>query len=281
MKRQSILIVFLMVAMGACFLFQKNLTKERAIFLKDNDMGYVLPSKIAGPLSLEFSGIVSDFLFLKVSTFMGTKFIQNEKFEKNHADVIYDAIDILTDLDPWFWDAYLLADTVLTWDFKRIDLANKLLFKAREHRTNDFQVPYHIGFNYFYFLKDNANGAKYLLEAARLPKAPAYLSGLATRLSMYQNQYKPAILFLNDIIQTTQNPELRKQFERRLKTLMIMDTLEKKVQEFKKTFGIFPNQLSDLVDRGLVESIPDDPYGGKFVLLKNKRVYTTSKMIYK
>jgi len=178
MNRQFILIVFLMVATGTCFLFQKNLAKEREIFLKDNDMGYVLPSKIAGPLSLEFSGIVSDFLFLKVSTFMGTKFIQNEKFEKKQAEIIYDAIDILTDLDPWFWDAYLLADTVLTWEFGRIDLANKLLFKARDHRTNDFQVPYHIGFNYFYFLKDNANGAKYLLEAARLPKAPAYLSGL-------------------------------------------------------------------------------------------------------
>ena len=281
MNRQFILIVFLIVATTTCFLFQKNLAKEREIFLKDNDMGYVLPSKIAGPLSLEFSGIVSDFLFLKVSTFMGTKFIQNEKFEKKQADIIYDAIDILTDLDPWFWDAYLLADTALTWEFGRIDLANKLLFKAREHRTNDFQVPYHIGFNYFYFLKDNANGAKYLLEAARLPKAPGYLSALATRLSMYQNQYKPAILFLNDIIQTTQNPALRKQFERRLQTLIIMDTFEKKVQEFKTTFGRFPDRLSDLVDKGLVESIPDDPYGGKFILLENKRVYTTSKMIYK
>lgn len=281
MNRQFILIVFLVFAMGTCFLLQKNLGKEREIFLKDNEMGYVLPSKIAGPVSLEFSGIVSDFLFLKVSTFMGTKFIQNEKFEKKHAELIYDAIDILTDLDPWFWDAYLLADTVLTWDFRRIDLANKLLFKARDHRTNDFQVPYHIGFNYFYFLKDNANGAKYLLEAARLPKAPSYLSALATRLSMYQNQYGPAILFLNDIIQTTQNPDLRKQFETRLKTLIIMDNLGKKVQEFKKSFGIFPDRLSDLVDKGLIESIPDDPYGGKFVLLANKRVYTTSKMIYK
>jgi len=281
MKRQSILIVFLIVAMGACFFFQKNLGKEREIFLKENYMGYVLPSKITGPISLEFSGIVSDFLFLKVSTFLGTKFIQNEKLEEKHAKFIYDSINILTDLDPWFWDAYLLADTILTWDFRRIDLANTLLFKAREHRTTDFQVPYHIGFNYFYFLKDNANGAKYLLEAARLPKAPSYLSALATRLSMYQNQYAPAILFLNDILKTTQSSELKKQLETRLETLFIMDSLEKEVHEFKKRFGSFPDHLSDLVDKGLVESIPDDPYGGKFVLLENKRVYTTSKMIYK
>ena len=279
MNRQFILILFLVIAMGSCFFFQKNLEKEREIFLEKNYMGYVLPSKITGPASLEFSGIVSDFLFLKLSTSLGTKFMQNESLEEKHAEFIYDFINILTDLDPWFWDAYLLADTILTWDFKRIDLANNLLFKAREHRTDDFQVPYHIGFNYFYFLKDNANGAGYLMEAARLPGAPSYLPALATRLSMYQNQYGPAIMFLNNIIKSTQNPKLRKQFEIRLETLMIMDSLEKKVHEFEKKFGIFPGRLSDLVDEGLIESIPDDPYGGKFVLLKNKRVYTTSKML--
>jgi tetratricopeptide (TPR) repeat protein len=281
MKQRFIPILFLVFAMGACFFFQKSLGEKREIFLKENYMGYTLPSKIIGPASLEFSGIVSDFLFLKITTFFGGKFIQNEQLEEKHAIFLYDSMDILTDLDPWFWDAYLVADMILAWDFGKIDLANKLLFKAREYRTNDFQVPYHIGFNYFYFLKDNAKGAKYLMEAAQLPNAPGYLSSLATRLSMYQNQYGPAILFLNDILKSNHNPELQKQLEIRLETLLIMDGLEKKVHEFKKMFGIFPDQLSDLVDRQLVEFIPNDPYGGKFILLGNKRVYATSKMIYK
>jgi hypothetical protein len=267
--------------MGACFIFQKNMGEKRELFLKENYMGYVLPSKIIGPVSLEFSGIVSDFLFLKIITFFGVKYIQNERFEENHAKFLYESMSSITDLDPWFWDAYLVAEMMLTWDFGKIDLANNLLFKAREHRTKDFQVPYHIGFNYFYFLKDNANGAKYLMEAAKLPNAPRYLPALATRLSMYQNQYGPAIMFLNDILKSSHSPQLQKQFETRLKTLMVMDNLEKKVHEFKEKFGIFPDHLADLADKGLVESIPDDPYGGKFILLENKRVYTTSKMIYK
>jgi len=257
------------------------MAEQRAVFLKENYIGYVLPSKIIGPASLEFSGIVSDFLFLKITTFFGEKFIQNEQLEEQHAQFLYESIDILTDLDPWFWDAYLVSNMMLTWDFGKIDLANKLLLKAKEHRPKDFKVPYHLGFNYFYFLKDNANGAKYLMEAAKLPKAPGYLSSLATRLSMYQNQYGPAIIFLNGILESTQSPELQKQLETRLKTLLIMDQLEKKVKEFKLKFGNFPDSLTDLVDNGFVKSIPDEPYGGQFILLKNKRVYTTSKMIYK
>jgi len=280
MKRHFIPILFLIISMGCCFFFQQDLNKKRLVSLKENYMGYILPSKIAGPVSLEFSGIVSDFLFLKITTFFGGKFIDNQQLEEKHAKFLYEAMNIITDLDPWFWDAYLMADMILTWDFGKIDLANNLLFKARERRTKDFKVPYHIGFNYFYFLKDNANGAKYLMEAARLPNAPSYLSSLATRLSMYQNDYRPAIMFLNDILKATKSTELKNQLEIRLKTLMIMDGLEKKVHEFKKKFGIFPEHLSDLADKGLIEAIPDDPYGGKFILLENKRVYTTSKMIY-
>lgn len=275
-------IPFLLVSSIVLFFFiHQDLAVKRENFLQQSYMDYTLPSKVTGLVAMEFKGIVSDFLFLKVSTFFGDKFIKNEKLEKKHAEYLYNSVDIITDLDPWFWDAYLVADMMLTWDFKQIDLANKLLLKAREYRVNDFKVPYYIGFNYFYFLKDNANGAKYMMEAARLPGAPGYLASLAARLSMYQNQYGPAIIFLNDMLKTTHSPQLQKQFEIRLKTLVAMDGLEKKVHEFKKKFGTFPEHLSDLADKGLIESIPDDPYGGKFILLENKRVYTTSKMIYK
>lgn len=253
---------------------------KREAFLKQNYMDYTLPSKVTGIVAMEFKGMVSDFLFLKVSTFLGDKFIKKELLENKHADYIYNSVDVITDLDPWFWDAYLLSNMLLTWDFGKIDKANLLLFKAREYRTDDFKVPYHIGFNYFYFLKDNINGAKYMMEAAKLPGSPSYLPSLAARLSMYQNQYKPAILFLEDILNKTRNPVLAKQLETRLKTLIILDSLEKLVQEFKITYGFLPLKVTDLVEKGLIKEIPRDPYGGNFVILENGRVFTTSKMVF-
>jgi len=275
----SIIPFLLIFSIVLSFFIQQNLSVKRENYLQQSYMDYTLPSKITGLVAMEFKGIVSDFLFLKVSTFIGNKFIKNELLEDKHADYIYNSVDVITDLDPWFWDAYLVADMLLTWDFKKIEKANKLLFKAKEYRINDFKVPYYIGFNYFYFLKDNKNGAKFLMEASKLPSAPSYLASLATRLSMYDNQYRPAILFLNDVLKATHNPNLKKQYEKRLKTLVIMDKLEQKVTAFKNTFGVFPKNLKELVDKSVIKSIPDDPYGGQFILLKNKRVYTTSKMI--
>lgn len=271
---------FLIVSIVLYVFIQKDLAEKRETFLQQRYMDYTLPSKVSGIVAMEFKGIVSDFLFLKMSTFLGEKFMKREVLEGQHADYIYNSADVITDLDPWFWDVYLFSNTLLTWDFNQIDRANTLLLKAREYRTNDFKVPYHVGFNYFYFLKDNLNGAKYMMEAAKLPDSPSYLPSLAARLFMYQNEYMPAILFLEDILKKTRNPILAKQIETRLKTLVLLDDLEKTVQEFKKTYGSFPLKITDLVQKGLIKAIPEDPYGGKFIILKNGRVYTTSKMVY-
>ncbi len=273
--------LFLILLIVLCFLVQKDLAIKREHFLEKTYMDYTLPSKVSGIVAMEFKGIVSDFLFLKVSTFLGDKFMKRLMLGDRHAEYIYNSVDVITDLDPWFWDAYLLANMVLSWDFRKIDKANTLLFKAREYRTDDFQVPYQIGFNYYYFLKDNTNGAKYMMEASKLPGSPAYLTSLAARLFMYQNQYKPAILFLKDVIAKTRNPVLKKRFETRLNTLIVLDDLEKAVDKFKEIYGHFPLKISDLVEKKIIEKIPQDPYGGDFFIMKNSRVFTTSKMVFK
>lgn len=52
------------------------------------------------------------------------------------------------------------------------------------------------------FLKGNGIASTYLMAASKLPDAPSYLFALATRLSVYQNQLGPAIIFLKEILET-------------------------------------------------------------------------------
>jgi hypothetical protein len=40
-----------------------------------------------------------------------------------------------------------------------------------------------------------------------------------------------------------------------------------------------PESLDELVKSGMLDKIPNDPYGGQFLMLENGRVYTTSKML--
>jgi len=268
----------LILLIALCPVSQKFLEKKRSSILEKSGMGYVIPSKFTALASLEFKGIVSDFLYLKIATYIGGTIINKEMMNRNHADYFYNAADIITDLDPWFWDAYLMNSMILAWDFNRVDLANKLLKKATNYRTWDFNPPYYLGFNNYYFLKDNGTASQYLMEAARRGGGPSFLVPLATRLLVHQNNLTPAILLLEEQLKTTQDPLMMKHLQTRLKTIITLDKLEKKVKEYKKRYGRFPEKISDLISGKLIENLPEDPYGGEFYILTNGRVFTTSKL---
>ncbi len=171
-----------------------------------------------------------------------------------------------------------MSSMTLAWDFNRIDLANKLLKKATSYRTWDFNPPYYLGFNHYYFLKDNAIASKYLMEAANRGGGPSFIVPLATRLSVYHNDFTPAILLLKEQLRSTQNPVMAKHLKTRLNAILTLDRLEKKVEEFKKHHGQFPKRISDLITAKLITSIPEDPYGGEFFIKPDGHVYTTSNL---
>jgi hypothetical protein len=271
-------VVILILLIIICPIYQKKLEINRSLLLKKTGAEYFLPSKFTAPASLEFKGIISDFLYLKISTFLGGKIMNKEMLEPGYADYFYRAADITTDLDPWFWDAYLINSLFLAWDFNRIDLASKLLGKASGYRSWDFNPPFYLGFYHYYFLKDNATASKYLMEAARRGGGPSYLVPLATRLSVYQNSFLPAIMLLGEQLKTTHDPAVKKHLQTRLKAIVELDKLEKKVAEYKKAYNRLPEKITDLLSAGLIESLPEDPYGGQFYLLPNGRVFTTSKL---
>ena len=57
------------------------------------------------------------------------------------------------------------------------------------------------------------------------------------------------------------------------RAVLIEDALEK----FKNQENRLPKELSELVAAGYLITLPLDPYGGKWGILKNGRVFSTSK----
>ena len=238
-----------------------------------------LPGPVLKTLSLEFDGVIADFLFLKTMTVIGQKIGQDIKPSQQEWAMVHTLLDNITVLDPRFWDPYLFGQMMLTWQAGMFDQANALLLKAAKHRPHDFRPLYFVGFNHFYFQKEFALASKYLRQASIKPGAPSYLKGLAARLSLYGNRTEVGIAFLRQMLAGTHDPNLRHYLEKRLTALERINTLERKVMEYRDRFGTLPQGLDDLVAKGLVKEIPEDPYGGRFVLLDNGRVFTTSKLV--
>ncbi|MCD4718361.1 MAG: hypothetical protein K8S13_00675 [Desulfobacula sp.] len=274
-------VILFLVLLSIFVFFSMQLEKQRESLLSASFIEHTLPSKLIGLTSLEFKGLASDFLLFKFMTFIGGKVAQKDVIDEAQWESLVTTLDTITDLDPYFWDAYLFAEVFLAWDARKFEDANRLLLKGTQYIPDNYRVFYYLGFNYFYFLKDNENGRKYLMEAARRPGCSSYVANLAARLSVYTFKHRDGIEFLKVMLGDTKDRATRDQFQMRIKTLEIMEYLEQKISEFHELYRTYPKTLDDLVRSGLISRVPADPYGGEFIIMQNGRVYTTSNMLFK
>jgi tetratricopeptide (TPR) repeat protein len=240
-------------------------------------INYVLPVEFSRVAALDFQGLAADFQLLQGIFFIGEKTQQQKKLTDEEWDYFTRIIKTVTELDPYFYDTYHFSTGMLTWGAGRFQDAIDILENARQYNPNDFRFPYHIGFIYFYFLNDAQKGAQYLELASRIPDAPPLIASLASRLAYYKGNYQFSINLLERMLLAERSPQIRKYYMKRLEALKGALSIEKAVIAFKEEKSRMPVSLQELVDSRYLESIPQDPYGGEYILVEGGRVYSTSR----
>jgi len=270
-----ILLILLLLAL--LYPLSENLWAERYRRQTEIPAGYVIPSQYSRVLALGNRGLLADYLFLKVVSFVGGRFIEGQSFKSEDWDYLVASLHVITDLDPYFLDPYFLSEGLLAWDAGMPEAANEILVKGAEHRPEDWRLPFFIGFNHFYFLSDYVSAADYIMRAAKLPDSPDYLQTLAARLAYYGGKSKTALLFLQQMIAEADDPLLRSRLAKRLLALERAVQIEEALELFKLRQERLPSAMTELAELGYLEELPEDPYGGKWGILENGRVFSTSK----
>lgn len=242
-------------------------------------LDYVLPGPILRITALEFDSLAADLAFLKSTAFYGERTYKRIRLTPEDWDRVTQVLQVATDLDPRFLDPYHFGEMVLTWDAGRVTDANRLLEKALRHRGDDWVVPFYLGFNYFYFLHDNAKGGEYLMMASRLPGSQAFVGLLASRLATQSGRSEAAAVFLDELVRSTSDAALRAHIEKRLEAVKAIAVIERAVAIYQQRFGETPMPLSRLIEARILKSLPADPYGGQFFLDGQGRVQTTSRLV--
>jgi hypothetical protein len=241
--------------------------------------GTSLPAPVLKAVSLEFDGVVSDYLFLKALVFMGSKIPRaGQRFSLTPDEWAWfdNLLTVSVSLDPYFVDPYYIGNAYLTWDAGMVKEANALLEKGAQYRTWDWTIPFFIGFNYFYFLQENDKAGEYLMQASRTPGASPILASLASKLAFKAKRTESSIEFLEEMIKKTDDESLRKLFETRVQAFQAILALEKAVETYRGKFGKTPDHLDELIKKGIIAEIPKDPYGGKFFLAEEGAVKSTT-----
>jgi hypothetical protein len=293
MQRLSLIVLILALASAQVFVLGRATEEKNLLPLYQGDDA-VMPSPVLKVAVFEFDGLASDFMFLKALVFMGSTLERADlptlvrtpfKREKKSISIIeewewkwlYGILDASTGLDPYFLDPYYVANANLTWGGGLIRETNLLLEKGSRYRNWDWQLPFYVGFNNFFFLHDNIKASEYLMEASRRPGGNPGFASLASKLAYEEHKTEISILLLEEITKTTDDEALKKMYLIRLGALKSILTVEKSVAAYKKRFGKTPRTVEELLQRHVLKELPIDPYGGKYYIDPQGTVRTTSE----
>jgi hypothetical protein len=213
---------------------------------------------------LGYQHVGADLLWLQLLQVLGKKKTTADEYEW-----IYHALDVITTLDPQYDYAYYVGGVVLTNLANRTDLSNRLLEKGFAANPSIWNLPFLLGYNYYFILGDAARGAEYMAAAAKLPGGPSYLPGLASRMYAEANNSDVALQLLKALWYQTQDQEMRDVLETRAKEIIIerdIQALESARDAYHDKHGRLPKALNDLVISGEVRQIPAEPFGGTYNL---------------
>jgi len=176
-------------------------------------------------------------------------------------------------------DAYYFAQATLVWDAKQVKLANDLLEYGMGYRTWDYSLPFYVGFNSAYFLKDYAKAAEYYKRAGELSGSELFMN-LTGRYLYESGNSKMAIDYLTVMEKGASIPAIKKTFQIRLQAIKEGYRIELARDRFLQEMGRLPFSVEELLNKGFLADKPVDPYGGNFYLEPDGSVRSTSKFAF-
>ena len=238
--------------------------RQRPAMVRAAELAYLPKGEYLRVAVLGYRQMAADLIWLKAVQHFGERKQTTEGYLW-----AYHAVDVLTDVDPKFSFAYQAAGIVLgVWaNLPRESIA--LLTKGMRHNPEVWQLPFYVGYDYFYEVHDPVQAAKYLRIASELPGAPAYLPKLAARMTVEAGDPDAALEFLQRLYQQLQDERLRESLVQRMKEVVAerdIRFLEEGVRRYKSRYGKRPANLNDLVTKGIIQQIPEEPLGGVYQL---------------
>ncbi len=140
--------------------------------------------------------------------------------ECNAESWLFKVLNLTTDLDKKFFDAYYYGALALTIIISDYEGASEIFDKGISQFPNDWRLNYAAGYHAYYEEKNKLKAAK-LYNSAAEHGAPAWVKTMAGRIASEGGDEKYAAQILEEMIKNSQDP-------------MLVDRLKKKLSKVKQ-----------------------------------------------
>lgn len=258
-------LILLLGSLGLCVVWSvQHVDRQRQSIPKGSELSYLPQGEYLKLAVLGYRNIVADFIWLKaVQNYAGRN--------QSRAGYLaaYHAADVATDLDPDFVHAYKASGTILSVWANMPNESVAILKKGVQNNPAVWELPFFLGYDYYYDLHDPQTAATYFQKAASLPGSPGWLGKLAAKMTVQAGDPDAALEFLQRLYQATSDERTREGLLERMREVEVerrIRLLEGAVKQYRDQYGVLPKQLNDLAGKGLLATIPEDPRGGQFVI---------------
>lgn len=237
---------------------------DRSHAAREADLVYLPKAEYLRPLSLGYTQVLADVLWFRTISYFGQHFRGDRMYPW-----LAHMCDLVTDLDPNAEYVYRFCGMILPWEAGQTDAGIRLLEKGLEALPESWLLHYWIGFNYYFFKNDFDSAASHMRRAAMLPGAHPNTAQFAALLASEHQGPDTTMRFLAEMQNEVASEEMREVVREQIAMAQLardLQRLDAAVVDYKSRFGRTPNDVSELVDANLITQVPQDPFGGIYVV---------------
>ena len=195
------------------------------------------------PFLLGYDQILADIVWVRTIQYFAVHFLTDQNFTW-----LKHLLDLVVTLDPKFRRAYEWGGRAFRYTGppdgspptrEMVEESIAFLERGMKEFPSYWRFPYMIGFLYFIELQDPATAAPFLEQAMRLPDAPAFWIGFATRARSKSGERELARQFLLEQYWSTKDKVIRERIRQHYLKLYLT---EEEIQQYQQAVERFYRQ---------------------------------------
>jgi hypothetical protein len=133
----------------------------------------------------------------------------------------------------------------------------------------DWRTPYYMAMNYYLWLHDEKDALTYFDIAAHTPGVPQFAERFSLNFGIGTNERQTTEELWRTIASSTNDTFEEQRARAYVEHLTDLDYLDAASKAYRQQFGAYPTSTTALTVKGIIPSVPQDPFGFDFIINKD------------
>jgi tetratricopeptide (TPR) repeat protein len=262
--RDAVLWVVLAVCVGGWVMPQQSIDYRRARWVEADALLFLPTGEYLSAASLGYQALVADGLYLWSIQYYGHQVAAEGR------RYLWRIFDVITDLDPYYEDAYLTGALMMGVDLGDGELAIELLEKGAAQNPDQWIYAVEAGYYAWMTLDDLPRAGAYFDRALAVPGVPEVIGRIRAGMAEISGDSRTALALWIEIYNDAREngddkvASIAWQHVYDLKVDTDLEDLGVAIRRFGLDRGGWPGELAVLVAEGYLDIVPVVPTGEEY-----------------